>query len=329
MFRVKTSTAQLRHNKALFRFEITRTETGHFLLMNSPSNQVAVVLLIIAATILSGCSGTVVTDSARTRVVVDGLGREVSVAPTIRRAVSLAPSVTENVFAVGAGERLVGVTSYCNYPREAAAIDKVGDTLAPNIEKIIALRPDVVIVTTASQLEAFTKTLDDRGIAVFVSNPVKLTDITDDLRRLGDLFGTSEIADHLANELDARAAMMRETNRAKQAVNAFVQISKQPLYSIGKDAFLTEAFEIAGARVLTADIPGAFPVISKESAIAMSPEVIFISDSPDNDAPNEAFDRSPAVLSRRVFRLNADMISRPGPRLFDAIEEISRSLAKA
>src|SRR5260221_14706157 len=98
------------------------------------------------------------------RQVTDGLGRTVTVPVKITRAVSLAPSLTENIFAVGAGDRLVGVTSYCNYPEQAKLIQKVGDTISPNLEMIVALKPDVVFVSTASQIEAFKNTLEQNGI---------------------------------------------------------------------------------------------------------------------------------------------------------------------
>ena len=112
-----------------------------------------------------------------TRQVTDDLGRVVTVPVKITRVVSTAPSVTENVFAVGAGDRLVGVTTFCDYPEEAKAIAKVGDTLNPNMETIVALKPDVVLVSTASQIEAFMKTLEANGIAVYVTSPATLDDV--------------------------------------------------------------------------------------------------------------------------------------------------------
>ena len=123
----------------------------------------------------------------------------------ISRVISLAPSVTESVFAVGAGDRLVGDTTYCNYPEEAKAIQKVGDTLNPNMETIVALKPDIVFVSGASQLETFTNTLDRNGIAVYVMNPTRLDEVFNDLDQLGDLFGTADkTANLVANAFEDR-----------------------------------------------------------------------------------------------------------------------------
>src|ERR1700730_15073690 len=111
------------------------------------------------------------------REVTDDAGRRVAVPSRIDRIISLAPNLTEIVYAIGAGDRLVGDTSYCDYPEEAKSVAKIGDTIHPSIERIIALNPQVVLVSTASQLEAFTKQLDEQGISVYVTNPKNLDEV--------------------------------------------------------------------------------------------------------------------------------------------------------
>ena len=124
------------------------------------------LIIVLALVVCSGCRQPTTEQTPATvpmRVVTDDLGRTVTIPVKITRAVSTAPSVTENIFAVGAGDRLVGVTTFCNYPEEAKNIAKIGDTMNPNMESIIALKPDVVFVSTASQIEAFLKTLEPKG----------------------------------------------------------------------------------------------------------------------------------------------------------------------
>ncbi len=269
-----------------------------------------------------------------TRQVLDDLGRNVEVPVKIERAISLAPSLTEMIFAVGAGDRLVGVTTYCDYPAETVAIEKVGDTQTPNIEKIIALKPQIVFVSTASQLEAFTKTLGEQGIAVYVTNPKTLDDVFRNLNQFGELFGQRESAQNFVFSLSARASFVRhQTNHDRSRLNdpiakprVFVQISREPLFTIGRESFLTEIVESAGGFSTTKNIATAYPKISKETALALAPDVIFLSDSEDNREPSEVFKNSPAVKNGRVYRINADIISRPGPRLVDALEEIAKDL---
>src|SRR5215207_3634270 len=141
-----------------------------------------------------------------TREIRDALGRTIVVPEKIDRVISLAPSLTEMIFAAGAGDRLVGVTTYCNYPPEATSIEKVGDTQTPNIERIIALKPQVVFVSTASQLEAFSVTLNQQGIAVYVTNASDLEGVFRNLRELGDVLGTSDRAKDLVADLEGRTS---------------------------------------------------------------------------------------------------------------------------
>jgi len=260
------------------------------------------------------------------RVVTDDLGRSVSIPVTLTRAVSTAPSVTEMIFAAGGGDRLVGVTSFCNYPEEAKSIAKIGDTMTPNMETIVALKPDVVFVSTASQIEAFTKTLEQNGIAVYVLNPKDLTGVFNNLRRLGELFGDSRYASGVLGELELRADRAYGKVHPGKDVPVFVQISKEPLFTIGKDSFLNQLLEAAGGRSVTANVDSAYPKLSKETALALNPEAIIISESPDNLEPNEVFKNSPAVKNGRIYKINADLLSRPGPRLVDALEQIARFL---
>jgi ABC-type Fe3+-hydroxamate transport system substrate-binding protein len=255
----------------------------------------------------------------RENLVRDDLGREVVLRRPIERVVSLAPSLSESIYAVGAGDKLVGVTTYCNYPEAAKAVEKVGDTQTPNIERIVALKPDVVFVSTASQLEAFMRTLDQQGIAVYVMDAKSIGEVFDDLRTLGGLLGMEDSANALVAGLEARvkAVSSREPRRV------FIQISNEPLFTIGKDSFLTEVVAKAGGESVTKDVPSGYPKLSKETASAMDPDVIILSDSEDNREPNVVFKNSNAVKNGRVYRINADIISRPGPRLVDALEQIA------
>jgi ABC-type Fe3+-hydroxamate transport system substrate-binding protein len=232
------------------------------------------------------------------------------------------------IFASGAGDRLVGVTTYCNFPEAAKSIEKVGDTQTPNIERIIALKPDVVFVSTASQLEAFMNTLQQQNIAVYVTDPKGIAGVTENLRTLGRLFGTEDEAGKIADELQSRAAAVDNRVSSGPRPKIFVQISKDPLFTIGTDAFLTEVIERAGGESVTKDVPSGFPKLSKETASAMAPEVIILSDSEDNREPNEVFRKSPAVVNGRVYKIDADIISRPGPRLVDALEQIAGFIRK-
>jgi iron complex transport system substrate-binding protein len=245
----------------------------------------------------------------------------------VTRAVSLAPNLTEIVFAVGAGDRLVGRTSFDDYPPEAARVPAVGDTINPNIENIIAARPQVVLVTTASQVETFTKTLEAQGVAVFVTNPESLDGIYKSISMIGSVFGETENADRLIADMKRRVAAVAERSRGGKRVRVFVQIDKNSLYTVGRPSFITDLVEKAGGESVTGSLETAYPKISRETALALDPDAIILSDSPDNREPNDVFRNSPAVRNGRVYRINADILSRPGPRTVDALEQIAAALS--
>ncbi len=305
------------------------------------------VIIVGLVILFAGCGGVkndngnaAATPVSRVpmRVVTDDLGREVTIPVQVTRVVSTAPSVTENIYAVGAGDRLVGVTTFCNYPEQAKEIAKIGDTTTPNMETIVALKPDIVFVSTASQIEAFMKTLETNGIAVYVSNPTSLDGVFKNLKQLGELFGTQDTADKLVADLgrrveDARCIDIRACGTVapfgrtlESPTRVFVQISKEPLFAIGKQSFLTDLIGMTYAESVTKDIESAYPKLSKETASALNPEAIILSDSEDNKEPNEVFKNSPAVKNGRVYKVNADLLSRPGPRLVDALEQIAKDL---
>ena len=284
-------------------------------------------LLVIVTMFVAACGIKPAGDQPELRQIKDDLGRIVTVPSRVERAVSLAPSITETIFAIGAGDKLVGVTTFCNYPPDASKIAKVGDTISPNMETIIALKPQVVFVSTASQIENFTWAMEKQGIAVFVSNPKTIEDVFADMRRLADLFGTTAAAAEKMNQMQARVMEVDEAVAGRSKQKVFLQISKEPLFTIGQDSFLTKLIERAGGESVTANVPSGYPKLSKETALALAPEVIILSDSEDNREPNEVFANSSAVRGGKVFKIDADIISRPGPRLIDALEKISEILS--
>lgn len=275
-------------------------------------------------------TGALTKAPAETRIIVDDEGRSISIPSKIERVVSLAPNLTEIVFAIGAGDRLVGNTTFCDYPVEAKAIAKIGDTLHPSIERIIALKPDVALVSTASQLEAFTKQLDEHKIAVYVTNPHSLDEVFTSMTRLGELLSTADRAATLVNQLRIRADKVQSAVGSAKLITVFYQVSGEPLYTIGREAYLTDLVRRAGGVSVTANVPSAFPRYSDESALAARPEAIILPTGGSMGTANatvaSSLKNSPAVLNGRVYKINDDHLSRPGPRLLDGLEEMARAL---
>lgn len=262
--------------------------------------------------------------------ITDEAGRTVTLPNPVTRFVSLAPNLTEIAFAIGAGDGLVGRTTYCNYPAAAQRVEVVGDTLKPSIERIISLKPQVVFVSTASQLEAFTTELEAHHIAVYVTDSHDLDGVFRSMRRVAEILGKQAEADVLLQQLNARVKAVQEQVASRPPVRVFYQVSNEPLYTIGRDAFITDLLKRAGGFSVTSDVPGAWPKYSAESALAARPEAIILptggSMGDANSKIAEALKQSPAAISGRIYKINDDHLSRPGPRSVEGLEELAHAL---
>ncbi len=293
------------------------------------------LILLCAAIALLSCAQrqqpTALEAGAQSRQVVDESGRKVTLPAKIERVISLAPNLTEIVYAVGAGDQLVGNTTFCNYPPEAQNVVKVGDTLQPSIERILGLRPQLVLVSTASQLEAFARQLDEQRIAVYVTDPRDLEGVFRSILGVGDLLNQSAGAADLVKQLRARTEAVEHAVAGRPAVSVFFQLSGQPLYTAGKHSFVTNLIERAGGRSVTAEVNEAWPRLSDEAALASRPEaIIMLSGDAMGAAANTnvaaALRNSPAVKNGRLYVIDGDLLTRPGPRLVDGLEQIARAL---
>jgi iron complex transport system substrate-binding protein len=302
---------------------------GTFLLRHYKQFLILTALALLVSALACAPARTPQTPSA-TRQITDDAGRNVTLPARVERVITLAPNLTEIVFAVGAQDRLVGNTSYCNFPAEANNVAKVGDTLHPSLERIIGLRPQVVLISTASQLEVFTQQLKDQNIAVFVTDPRDLDGVFRSIEQIGVMLDHDLEAKTLVQQLRSRTTAVETAVRGKVPVRVFYQVSGEPLYTAGRDAFVTDLMRRAGGLSVTADVPGAWPKYSNESALAAKPDAIILptggSMGEANSSVAEALRNSPAVLTGRVYKINDDLLSRPGPRAVQALEEMARAL---
>ena len=286
--------------------------------------------VLLTITLACGSNSHSTPDGPVTRTLTDDAGRQVSLPVKVDRVISLAPNLTEIVFAVGGGNQLVGRTSYCDYPPEANSVAEVGDTLHPSLERVIALKPQVVLISTASQLEVFTQQLQNQNIAVFVTDPHDLEGVFRSIEQVGEMLGKKDQAATLVQTLRQRTNAVEQAVKQKQPVRVFYQLSAEPLYTAGRDSFVTDLMRRAGAISVTADLPGAWPKFSSESALAAKPDAIILptggSMGTGNSTVTEALRNSPAVLQGRVYKINDDHLVRPGPRAIDGLEEMARVL---
>jgi iron complex transport system substrate-binding protein len=253
------------------------------------------------------------------------------------RVVSLAPNVTEMLFLLGAGDNLVGVTEYCDYPPEARQIERVGGFAAPNMEKLISLSPDLVATTVIERAEV-GRALRERGIKVMELRICSIDDMFAALRALGEAVNRAQAAEdavaRMQAELDAVAEQFRGATDT-QRPRVFVEIQDYPLMTIGGSSFVDDVVTRAGGINLTHDYPEDYPRISAEKIIEWNPDAILL---PHNSQKGDAVKR----LSSRIGWAEVaavknglviddipdDLILRPGPRLIDGIKLLAQRLNK-
>jgi iron complex transport system substrate-binding protein len=263
----------------------------------------------------------------------DDLGRTLSLPAPASRIVSLAPGITESLFAIGAGRQLVGVTTYCSYPPEARQKPSVGGMTTPSIEAITALSPDLVVATVEGNLREDVRTLERIGIPVFVTNPRTLEAIQHSLTQLGILTGHGEEARHLVRTLQQREDSLRR-EASTPPVRTMLILALQPLVVAGSNTFLDDLLRAAGAENIGARSPGSYPTISREAVAAGDPEVlILLSDAAaDTSTLLEQFPEwrtLSAIRTGHVFIVDADLLSRPGPRSLEGLALLNHLLRSA
>ena len=232
--------------------------------------------------------------------------------------------MTETLFALGLADRVVGVTSYCDYPPEAASKERVGDTMRPSLEKIIALKPDLVIASTASQLEQFVQRLDDLGVPIYVSNPRLLDDVLSSTERIGEITGVKQRSLELSRALRDRIEAIQRRVAALEKPKVLFILGTEPLITVGKTSFVTDMISRAGGASIAADVNEDYPQYSLETAVAKQPEVIFLQ-AGESDMPSR-LKQTPAARAGRVYRLDDDLLLRPGPRIVDGFEQMAERI---
>jgi iron complex transport system substrate-binding protein len=264
------------------------------------------------------------------REVVDEFGRPVTIPANLRRIVSLAPSLTETVYALEAQDRLVGVTDYCDYPAEAQSKQHVGGTINPNLEQIVSLHPDLVLATRQANRLETVEALTRLGIAVYATDPKSVDDVIESTRRLGSVLGASERGEILALELRARLEDIKHRVATQPARRVFFVVWPDPLISIGRNTFLADALRRAGAQSVV-ETSQDWPRLSIEEVIHQQPEFLVFSATHFEEAAHTVEElsgragwRSLEAIRNQRIAIVSDAVNRPSPRLVDAIQQLAR-----
>jgi len=262
----------------------------------------------------------------------DSLGREVPVPAPPKRLIALAPNLTEILYALGLGDRVVGVTDHCNYPPEVSLKPKVGSYIHLNVEKIVSLSPDLVIGTVDGNERYILDLLEQAQIKVFFVNPRDVRQAIETISTVGLVCGAPERARQISGQLTQRVNRVVEVTGAKKRPLVFLQINIQPIMTVNRNTVHHDLIHLAGGENMAADEPVTYPRISLEEVLRRKPEVILVSSMEREGRFEKArqdwlqWTSIPAVQKGRVHLIDSDLIDRPSSRVVDGLEIMAKLL---
>lgn len=247
------------------------------------------------------------------------------------RVVSLAPHLTEIAYAAGAGKALVGTVEYSDYPEAARSLPRVGDGWRVDFERVLALRPDVVLAWSSGTPRATIERLQALRLNVVEVPTYRLSDVPAALRKVGDLAGTRATAEPVAARFDADVRRLRQQHAGSLPVTVFVQIDDEPLFTVSGRHVISEVVELCGGRNVFADLPQIAPQIDAEAVLARDPQVILSTDDTIAD-PRAQWLRWPQLAAVRhgtIYAMPSDTVARASPRLVKGVESVCGALDDA
>lgn len=250
--------------------------------------------------------------------VNDDDGAPVTMQKPALRVISMSPHVTELLFAAGAGDRIVGTVTHSDYPEAAKKIPQIGTNRQIDMERVIALKPDLIVAWMHGSSERQIDQIRALGVPVYHSEPRKLDDIPANLVRLGKLLGTENAANAAAQELRARLAALSRTYASRPTVRLFHQVWDKPLYTLSGAHIVSDAMRVCGGENIFGEMKVTAPVVSVEAVLQRDPEVILDTAERNTNGGLDLWKPYPmltAVKRGNLFRLDGDLLNRAGPRL--------------
>ncbi|MDN8063714.1 cobalamin-binding protein [Burkholderia gladioli] len=291
------------------------------------------------ASVASASSPAVASATSATNAitVIDDAGRTVTLSAPARRVISVAPHATELLYAAGGAAAMVGAVSYSDYPEAARALPRVGDNRSLDLERIVALKPDLIVVWRHGNADRQTAQLAALGIPLYFSEPKRLDDVAVSLDKLGRLLGTRAQADRAAADYRQRIAALRARYAARPPVTVFLQIWDRPLTTLNGAQIVSDVLRLCGGRNVFAALQPVAPTVSDEAVLAADPEAIVATaqgaTASDASLPSlERWRRWPslaAVARSNLFAVDGDWLTRPTPRLALGAEQVCRDLETA
>jgi iron complex transport system substrate-binding protein len=266
-------------------------------------------------------------------VIPDDTGHTVTLPATPTRIVSLAPGATEMLFAAGAGKQVIATVEYADEPAAAKRVPRIGDVVAIDMEKLVALRPEVAVVWPGGGNPAQIEEIGRMGIPLYRQQVNTLADLAGSLRRLGALAGTRDVAEQAARNVEVRLATLARTYGNGRHPSVFLEVWNHPIYTVGGTQLMSDALKLCGARNLFGDLRDLAPAIDVEAVVARNPDII-VAAAPAGTGPEwladwKRFTTLRAVRAGNLITFEDPRLVRLGPSIVDATEALCKVLAAA
>ncbi|MET0266501.1 MAG: cobalamin-binding protein [Duganella sp.] len=263
--------------------------------------------------------------------VRDDDGNLITLQKPAQRIVSLSPHVTELLFAAGGGDRIVGAVTYSDYPEAAKKIARIGTNRQIDMERVIAMKPDLIVAWMHGSAERQIDTLRQLGVPIFHSEPLKLEGIADNVQRLGQLMGTEPVAQSAASRIRQQLAALSSQYAKRPPVRMFYQVWDKPLYTLSGSSIVTDAMRLCGGVNIFADLKVTAPVVSIEAVLQADPEAIFGTAEKDYGgvALWKPYSTLTAVRNGNLFTVDGELLNRAGPRMVDGTRILCEMLEQA
>jgi iron complex transport system substrate-binding protein len=282
-----------------------------------------ILVILIGATLVALLASACAPDPENPAGHVDGIAQ---------RIVTLAPHITELAYAAGAGELLVATVEYSDFPAAATALPRVGDAFRVDFERLAMLEPDLLLVWASGTPAETVSKLRELNYRVVALDSASLEDVAADIVAIGELAGTSDIAEPAAAALRQDIARLRTDYSASQQQRVFFQISNEPLFTVTGAHIISDVIELCGGQNIFHDLSGLAPPVTLEAVIAADPDVVIAAVSAGAEGWQDAWlrwDSMQAVRNSNLYGVNRDLISRPGPRIVAAAQEVCNALGIA
>jgi iron complex transport system substrate-binding protein len=266
------------------------------------------------------------------RVLLDEAGRRVEVPLSAKRIISLAPSITEILFGLGLRQEIVGITNFCDYPEEVTTKPRIGGFVNPDIEKIVSLKPDLVIAIADGNRWDTIQRLSDLGLPIYTVDPKSFDGVIQTIRNIGEIIGKGEEARALVRRMMEKKEKVITLTRSLPRPAVFFQVGDAPLITVGKGTLANDLIRLAGGRSISENEPLSYPPYAIETILSKAPEIIIFSSMENRRNYSDLIRKwqtwksIPAVRSNSIYVIDSNLVDRPAPRVVEGLDALVRMI---